>query len=312
MPETESIPAKLPRSGSSTGAEPLSPEATSVSSQAQEPYQTESEPPASNPPQEHAPMIEIHSPHEPVHSWKDAFIHIAIIVVGLVIAVGLEQTVEFVHHRFQVAETRRALLIERRVNINHFAMQTEEFHRFVPKLETDLAIFQFLKAHPHAPPDQWPGKISRYHMMSRYIDAAWKTAQENNVLALMPDQEVQQDDQLYRQLAGLSDNMAAKEDAFYENGKLAIQAPDPAQMSPQQVQNEIEGYTNVLMLYARAAIDQRVLSLHFPDFKPTTTYEDELKVLHARGGHDDDIRVMDEMTERLRREDERVTHDEER
>ena len=236
-------------------------------------------------------MIEIHSPHEPVHSWKDAFIHIAIIVVGLVIAVGLEQTVEFVHHRFQVAETRRALLIERRVNINHFAMQTEEFHRFVPKLETDLAIFQFLKAHPHAPPDQWPGKISRYHMMSRYIDAAWKTAQENNVLALMPDQEVQQDDQLYRQLAGLSDNMAAKEDAFYENGKLAIQA---------------------LMLYARAAIDQRVLSLHFPDFKPTTTYEDELKVLHARGGHDDDIRVMDEMTERLRREDERVTHDEER
>src|SRR6185437_14673111 len=76
----------------------------------------------------------------------------------------------------EVHPPHEALRIERRVNINHFAMQTEEFYRFVPKLQNDLAIYQFLKAHPHAPPEQWPGKISGYHMMSRYTDAAGRTA----------------------------------------------------------------------------------------------------------------------------------------
>ena len=46
-------------------------------------------------------MLDVHPPHASVHSWKDFFIHIATIVIGLLIAVGLEQTVEFFHHRDQ-------------------------------------------------------------------------------------------------------------------------------------------------------------------------------------------------------------------
>jgi hypothetical protein len=44
-------------------------------------------------------MFEVHAPHEALHTWKGFFIHIATIVIGLFIAVGLEQTVEFFHHR---------------------------------------------------------------------------------------------------------------------------------------------------------------------------------------------------------------------
>jgi hypothetical protein len=46
-------------------------------------------------------MLDVHPPHQTVHTWKDVFIHIAIIAVGLLIAIGLEQTVEFFHHRHQ-------------------------------------------------------------------------------------------------------------------------------------------------------------------------------------------------------------------
>jgi hypothetical protein len=56
-----------------------------------------------------APMLEVHSPHETIHTWKSFFIHIATIVVGLLIAVGLEQTVEFFHHRNQRYELGEAL-----------------------------------------------------------------------------------------------------------------------------------------------------------------------------------------------------------
>jgi hypothetical protein len=39
-------------------------------------------------------MLDVHPLHSPTHTWKDFFLHIATIVIGLLIAVGLEQTVE--------------------------------------------------------------------------------------------------------------------------------------------------------------------------------------------------------------------------
>ena len=43
-------------------------------------------------PENSAPMLDVHAPHESIHTWKSFFIHIATIVIGLFIAVGLEQT----------------------------------------------------------------------------------------------------------------------------------------------------------------------------------------------------------------------------
>jgi hypothetical protein len=48
-------------------------------------------------------MLDVHAPHEPIYTWKGFLIHIATIVIGLLIAVGLEQGVEYVHHRHQAA-----------------------------------------------------------------------------------------------------------------------------------------------------------------------------------------------------------------
>ncbi|MGH8335618.1 MAG: hypothetical protein ACRETL_02060 [Gammaproteobacteria bacterium] len=42
-------------------------------------------------------MLDVHPPHEAARTWTDFFIHIATIVVGLLIAIGLEQAVERIH-----------------------------------------------------------------------------------------------------------------------------------------------------------------------------------------------------------------------
>jgi hypothetical protein len=49
-------------------------------------------------------MLDVHPPHSPTHTWRDFFIHIATIVVGLLIAVGIEQAVEAIHHHHQREE----------------------------------------------------------------------------------------------------------------------------------------------------------------------------------------------------------------
>src|SRR5579862_2484918 len=52
-------------------------------------------------PETSAPMLDVHAPHETIRTWKNFLTHIAAIVVGLIIAVSLEQTVEFFHHHHQ-------------------------------------------------------------------------------------------------------------------------------------------------------------------------------------------------------------------
>jgi hypothetical protein len=46
-------------------------------------------------------MLDVHAPHKSIHTWKDFCVHSATITVGLLIAIGLEQMVEAIHHRHQ-------------------------------------------------------------------------------------------------------------------------------------------------------------------------------------------------------------------
>jgi len=63
-------------------------------------------------------MLDVHAPHERIQSWKNFFIHIVAIVVGLLITVALEQTVEFFHHRHQREELTAALQRDATANLN--------------------------------------------------------------------------------------------------------------------------------------------------------------------------------------------------
>ena len=98
------------------------------------------------------PMLDVHAPHDAVRTWKDFSIHIAAIAVGLLIAIGLEQTVEFFHHRHEVAETRAALHEEMQKNIALFHQNVEQHIMTMAYLHNNLRIFEYLHDHPGTPP----------------------------------------------------------------------------------------------------------------------------------------------------------------
>jgi hypothetical protein len=60
--------------------------------------------------------MEIHAPHHPVLTVKEALVHLAIITTGILIALSLEGTLEWSHHRELVGETRVRLRDEIRGN----------------------------------------------------------------------------------------------------------------------------------------------------------------------------------------------------
>jgi hypothetical protein len=74
-------------------------------------------------------MLDVHAPHEGLHTWKGFFIHIATIVIGLFIAVALEQSVEAINRHREVAALREDLRQESR-QILADARQSEAAHLY--------------------------------------------------------------------------------------------------------------------------------------------------------------------------------------
>jgi hypothetical protein len=219
-------------------------------------------------------MLDVHPPHEPARSARDVFIHLATIVVGLLIAIGLEQSVEYVHHRRQVAEAREALREERATNRRAYADYVREFRRQTAALTNNLTVLTFLAAHPGTPQSELPGILVWHARSGQFADSAWKTAQQSNVTALMPQAEV-------RDLALLYDRIAHADRTFDEVWPAIIQArlysvsdPDPTHLTPAQVADEI-AYTRAALVrhFAMAAALVR-LNAVYPDFEPRLTRED--------------------------------------
>ncbi len=244
--------------------------------------------------------MDVHPPDHPIHTWKDFFIHIATIVVGLLIAVGLEQTVELFHHRHQVAETREALHVEREQNIQRFAIQTEEFRRILPVLQTNMAIFQYLHDHPGAPQEQWPGKLHWWYLTFKYNDAAWKTAQNAGVIALMARSEVQYNDELYNVLGQLTSGMTAEDKAQSQLRAVTVRTADLSRLTPAEVDRQLDYMVGVLNAYVNAANMQQNVHNEFPDFGPAPERKQYLDVLHIPE-HPEDMDQVMPLIERLQK-----------
>jgi hypothetical protein len=145
-------------------------------------------------------MLDVHPPHHPTHTWKDFCIHIATITVGLLIAIGLEQTVESIHHQHQIREVREALDGERAENIKRFYTNVERHLYALAYLHNDLRIFLYLRDHPHATFNQLPGVPVWPIGAVEPLNAAWSTAQQTGVLERMPHDEVAAYTEEYRVL----------------------------------------------------------------------------------------------------------------
>jgi hypothetical protein len=146
-------------------------------------------------------MLEVHAPHTAIHGWRDFLLHIATITIGLLIAIGLEQTVEHFHHRHLLHQARENL----REEIQQNQKLLIEDRRFLESnrktMLHNLATLRQLKANPRQPresiafPWQWSSPSA----------AAWNTARDTGALALMPYDDVQNYSTLYSQQDRVND-----------------------------------------------------------------------------------------------------------
>ena len=139
-------------------------------------------------------MLDVHPPHAAAHTWKDFLIHIATITIGLLIAIGLEQTVELFHHHHQ-----REQLLE---DLNH------EAEVRIPRIHENFKIFvvylawyeEILKAGRAAKSQNGiqnaivsfviPPRATQPPRI-RPADSVWPSAKASGVVAVLPQSDIE-------------------------------------------------------------------------------------------------------------------------
>jgi len=133
-------------------------------------------------------MLDVHAPDEAIHGWKSFFIHIATISIGLLIAIGLEQTVETLHHRHQLDELHESLRQDAQKVIEDSAKveagESQRFDRLTARArQIKVAIDSRQPIAP--PPPVQPGAA-----WDVPDSPAWRAAKSSGLLSLMRQEEI--------------------------------------------------------------------------------------------------------------------------
>jgi len=168
------------------------------------------------------PLPEVHPSHPAIRTWRDFLVHITTIVIGLLIAIGLEQSVEYVHHRHQLQEARRELLKEVDDNRRIVEFNIESTRKAALALEADIAILRAQQSSRSPVPRKldytWEPWDTR--------DGTWQVAKQNGSLSLMPHDELRRYSHVYAVLAAFMDALPAFGARMEVAGAIARRARD--------------------------------------------------------------------------------------
>ena len=130
-----------------------------------------------------APMLEVHAPHETVQTWKGFCIHIATITIGLLIAISLEQSVEYLHHRHQAKEMAEKLRAESLENRRAVEFNIANCDQAISAIEQDMRALENMREFGgRATPVLIPiPKTVTYYPS----DSAWLTIKESALLPIV-------------------------------------------------------------------------------------------------------------------------------
>jgi hypothetical protein len=141
-------------------------------------------------------VIEVHPPEHAVRGWRDFFVHLITITVGLLIALSLEGCVEWWEHRHLVHEAEASLQGEIKTNAGNIAGALDDVRKEQATLKGDIEILQRIIANP---------KVKNYEEFTvnfrirTFDDVSWKTAQSTGAPGYMPYEQAHDYANLYSQ-----------------------------------------------------------------------------------------------------------------
>ena len=140
--------------------------------------------------------MDVHAPHHPIGGWKDFFVHLITISVGLLIAVGIEGCVELHHEHKLVREARETMREEIQHNSDKMKEAVVTLDKQTETMKKNIATLSHIQENPKDKAAQ-DAQIDANFSIIGLRDTAWKTAQATGALSFMPYAEAQRYSDVY-------------------------------------------------------------------------------------------------------------------
>jgi hypothetical protein len=206
-------------------------------------------------------MLDLHPPHEGIHNWKQYLLHMSTIVLGLLIAIGLEQSVEAVHRAHGRQELRESLDRDSEQAIRAAKGSEGADGQSVHWLdERRLLVDSALATHKPltAPLPRAP------HVNSvQPSDPAWNAAKSSGLLSLLTQDEVQVYSLADLLIAEAQTSFNEGVSAARKRGQFEFEHSEPADIGKMDLSKatpaELERYRDLLLDEATAWSQYRVV-----------------------------------------------------
>jgi hypothetical protein len=201
--------------------------------------------------------MDVHAPHQSLHTWKDFWIHLGTITAGLLIAVALEQAVENLHHlhqRHQLEEDLRAEASKNILILDHNYRSIDNSMAWAWALRDSVNAMHASGGKIKLPYPPKPDPTQTVITMPS--SSAWTTAQASALVDLLPRDEAKMYDRVYYELKLYSDVQLTRADQIREETfflarfgpvTLAPLKPDLSLMSVDQLDQLSALLTNDLV-----------------------------------------------------------------
>jgi hypothetical protein len=220
-----------------------------------------------------APMLDVHPSHESTHTWKSFFIQIATIVIGLLIAVALEQVVERVHEHYELNKVREGLTRER--DGNRAILAEDERHWFLTlaRLKNDLMVFEYIRQHPGTAQTALPGDVMWGELPFLWNHAVWDAAVTKGTVRLMSLREANRHGEFYELMALMGSQSLAGWDAINTARRFDLLDSDPTHLAPAQLIEVIQLTETALAKHIELGESFGRYAYEFPELPHSITWD---------------------------------------
>lgn len=153
-------------------------------------------------------MFDVHSPRTPAHTWMDFWIHLGTISIGLLIAIGLEQSVEALHRLHERHRLEQDLQTEAKKNLILMDIDNQHFDAMVEwliQLRSQVDAMRASGGKAKFTYQPAPKTRGVWAPDSPY----WNTAKESAEIGLLPRDEAGMYDLVYTQQGFMTQELLA-------------------------------------------------------------------------------------------------------
>jgi hypothetical protein len=177
--------------------------------------------------------MDVHPAHHAPRTWRDFFLQLLMITIGLFIALTLQAGVESIHHHHLVREARENLRREIEINRKHYAENVQNHEKNRRQLAHDIDVLRDLRS----------GKPLEKNALvwgwawNGFIDASWKTARDTGAVSYMSFDLINAYAQVYLQQDYVNTQALAMINDEPKSAAFLTIAKEPSALSPSDIQS---------------------------------------------------------------------------